>query len=155
MFYQYNIYLLSQKSSAFGKLISTQFFLSIKIFYQLLNITIWILIKLKFLLIQKLQEKKIRIKKKLYLFFKKILKNFCNLVKPLGAITTSRPTFYYISIEKNFIPYFYFSFIYSFFERNLLYQPTCRPPLLNIIDTLFNRFPLSTPIIENENKEEE
>ena len=57
-------------------------------------------------------------------------------MKPLGAITTSRPTFYYISIEKNFIPYFYFSFIYSFFERNLLYQPTCRPPLLNIIDTL-------------------
>ena len=76
-------------------------------------------------------------------------------MKSFGAITTSRPKFYYIIIEKIFVPYFYFSFIYSFFERNLLYQATCQPPLLNIIDTLFNRFPLSTPIIEYDNEEEE
>ena len=76
-------------------------------------------------------------------------------MKPSGAITISRPKFYYIIIEKIFVPYFYFSFIYSFFERNLLYQATYRPPLLNIIDTIFNWFPLSTPIIEYDNEEEE
>ena len=43
-------------------------------------------------------------KKKLYLFFL-ILKHFCNLVKPLGAITVSRPNFYYIIIYDIYISY--------------------------------------------------
>ena len=38
-------------------------------------------------------------KKKLYLFFLKYKKNFCNLVQSLGATTTFKPNFYYIVYE--------------------------------------------------------
>ena len=48
------------------------------------------------------EEDKNKNKKKIiYIFL--ILKNFCNLVKPLGAITVSRPNFYYIIIYDIYI----------------------------------------------------
>ena len=53
------------------------------------------------------EEDKNKNKKKIiYIFL--ILKNFCNLVKPLGAITVSRPNFYYIIIYDIYI---YISYI--------------------------------------------
>ena len=37
--------------------------------------------------------------KKIIFNFLKFKKNFCNLVQPLGATTTFKPNFYYISIS--------------------------------------------------------
>ena len=38
-------------------------------------------------------------KKKNDIYFLKILKKLCNLVKPLGTITASKPNFYYITYD--------------------------------------------------------
>ena len=64
---------------------------------------VWIVIKLIFLLTQKLQENKIKTKKKIIYIYIYILnlKKFLQFGKALGSTTASRPNFYYIVYDIN------------------------------------------------------